>query len=161
MAKKVFRHGDVVTVTDLNRIADGELFFDEGDQTEVVSVGFLGFLPFVLVTPQKNLDHEKLHGKKVFPILLPEFEGLTLVRPSLEHQFEDSERAKRHGIDVGDKVRILNVENIMFGEMHFKNGDVTEVTELVFGHPVVKTPDSEDGLIIGEGELQYIAKVAN
>lgn len=67
---------------------------------------------------------------------------------------------------IGDKVRILNVDGILFGDKHWRNGDIAEVIDLVNDNPkapflarTIKDDDDEHedvGLVILEKELPYI-----
>lgn len=66
---------------------------------------------------------------------------------------------------IGDKVRILNVAGILFGDKYWRNGDIAEVIELVDDNPkepfLARTIKDEDeradtGLVILEHELPYI-----
>lgn len=42
-------------------------------------------------------------------------------------------------LKIGDKVRILDVDEILFGRDYWNNGDVTEVVGFSFGHPVLRS----------------------
>lgn len=66
---------------------------------------------------------------------------------------------------IGDKVRILNVAGILFGDTYWRNGDIAEVIELVDDNPkepfLARTIKDEyeradTGLVILEHELPYI-----
>lgn len=66
---------------------------------------------------------------------------------------------------IGDKVRILNVAGILFGDTYWRNGDIAEVIELVDDNPkepfLARTIKDEDeradtGLVILEHEFPYI-----
>lgn len=66
---------------------------------------------------------------------------------------------------VGDKVRILNVDAIMYGRMYFDNGDITEVVDLFSNGPELKrtAPLSKgadsDSLYISRDEFHAIELV--
>lgn len=65
---------------------------------------------------------------------------------------------------IGDKVRILDVAGILFGDKYWRNGDITVVTELVDGNPkepflartIADDDDVDTGLVILENELPYV-----
>lgn len=155
----MFRPGDTVRIDDVEGIAYGELFFDNGDETEVIALGLLDFLPFILVEPKKNAEHEKLQGIGLLPIVMNSFKFLTLVSSSLETQFEDEKRHRLHGLMPGDKVEILDVDGILFGDDHYDTGDIATVQEIRGGLPVLESKLLPQGIIVAGPELQYIKKV--
>lgn len=66
---------------------------------------------------------------------------------------------------IGDKVRILNVAGILFGDKYWRNGDIAEVIDLVDDNPkepflarTIKDGDEQvdNGLVILEKEFPYI-----
>lgn len=80
---------------------------------------------------------------------------------------------------AGDKVRVTNVDKIMFGEQHFNEGDVTTIAHVehtMFGpdtfvavtknedDPDIQTPDPEHvtnrSLLFVQRELQFLEKVS-
>lgn len=65
------------------------------------------------------------------------------------------------GLKVGDKVRILNVDAILFAEKYWKNGDVTEVVSLSdLGRPQLRRKASDTiGLVISGYELHAIERI--
>lgn len=65
------------------------------------------------------------------------------------------------GLKVGDKVRILDVDAILFAEKYWKNGDVTEVVSLSdLGRPRLRRKASDTiGLVISGYELHAIERI--
>lgn len=65
------------------------------------------------------------------------------------------------GLKVGDKVRILDVDAILFAEKYWKNGDVTEVVSLSdLGRPRLRRKASDTiGLVITGYELHAIERI--
>lgn len=65
------------------------------------------------------------------------------------------------GLKVGDKVRILDVDAILFAEKYWKNGDVTEVVSLSdLGRPRLRRKASDTiGLGISGYELHAIERI--
>lgn len=65
------------------------------------------------------------------------------------------------GLKVGDKVRILNVDAILFGRKYWKNGDVTEVVSFNdSGRPQLRRKASDTvGLVITPEELHAIERI--
>lgn len=64
--------------------------------------------------------------------------------------------------EVGDKVRILDVDAILFGDAFWSDGDITEVIE-VLGDAVKLyglDGDREEGLRIAPSEMHAIGKVS-
>jgi len=64
-------------------------------------------------------------------------------------------------LNIGDKVRILDVDSIFLGDQYWRNGDIAEVVGYHSGDPCLKrTIDSVDGdLQIHSGELRYVELV--
>lgn len=67
------------------------------------------------------------------------------------------------GLKVGDKVRILDVDAILFAEKYWKNGDVTEVVSLSdLGRPRLRRKASDTiGLVISGYELHAIERIGD
>lgn len=65
------------------------------------------------------------------------------------------------GLKVGDKVRILDVDAILFAEKYWKNGDVTEVVYIKGnGNPHLRTGnDVQVDLVITKDELHAIERI--
>lgn len=65
------------------------------------------------------------------------------------------------GLKIGDKVRILNVDAILYGDKHWKNGDVTDVVSISsLGSLYLRTEESDpDGLVISQDELHAIERI--
>lgn len=65
------------------------------------------------------------------------------------------------GLKVGDKVRILDVDAILFARKYWKNGDVTEVVSFNdSGRPHLRRKASDtDGLVITQEELHAIERI--
>lgn len=65
------------------------------------------------------------------------------------------------GLKVGDKVRILDVDAILFARKYWKNGDVTEVVSLSeLGRPQLRRKASDTvGLVINPDELHAIERI--
>ena len=65
------------------------------------------------------------------------------------------------GLKVGDKVRILDVDAIVYGGEYWKNGDVTEVVSIKGnGSPQLRKRDSDNvGLVITPDELHAIERI--
>lgn len=65
------------------------------------------------------------------------------------------------GLKVGDKVRILDVDAIVYGGDFWKNGDVTEVVSINGnGSPQLRKRDSDNvGLVITPDELHAIERI--
>lgn len=65
------------------------------------------------------------------------------------------------GLKVGDKVRILNVDAIVYGGKCWKNGDVAEVVYISGrGNPYLRTEESDHcGLVITSDELHAIERI--
>ena len=67
--------------------------------------------------------------------------------------------------NVGDKVRIIDVDEIMFGSRYWNNGDVTEVVSVSGSEPYLKRTNGVgfgvdyDHLLVSEGEFHAIEKV--
>src|SRR5690554_2950547 len=59
--------------------------------------------------------------------------------------------------NIGDKVRILDVDEIIFGDLYFSNGDVTEVVGFYLGNkdmPELKATKGPDGGFFIDLELE-------
>lgn len=65
------------------------------------------------------------------------------------------------GLKVGDKVRILDVDAILFARKYWKNGDVTEVVSLNdLGRPQLRRKAGDTiGLVINPDELHAIERI--
>lgn len=65
------------------------------------------------------------------------------------------------GLKVGDKVRILNVDAIVYGGKCWKNGDVTDVVSISsLGNPYLRTGEDDSvGLVITPDELHAIERI--
>lgn len=93
-------------------------------------------------------------------ILLPGGQELAIVESELPHvEKVETAVAIKSSYKVGDKVRILNVSKIMFGESYFFDGDITTVTDSSRGILAIDRKNGHGGLIITTDELPYIEKV--
>lgn len=65
------------------------------------------------------------------------------------------------GLKVGDKVRILDVSDIICGDKYWENGDVTDVVSISrLGNPYLRTKDSDNcGFVITPEELHAIERI--
>lgn len=65
------------------------------------------------------------------------------------------------GLKVGDKVRILDVSDIICGDKYWENGDVTDVVSISrLGNPYLRTKDSDNcGFVITQEELHAIERI--
>lgn len=65
------------------------------------------------------------------------------------------------GLKVGDKVRILNVDAIVYGGKCWKNGDVTDVVSISsLDNPYLRTGEDDSvGLVITPDELHAIERI--
>ena len=146
MTKTTYNVGDKVRILNVRGIQYAAKYFNDGDIAIVKETRSIN----------PTIGLRGTTGSDVY-IMTSELEYIEKVAPERDYI---AEGFARHGLVVGDKVRVLDASRIMLGH-RLHDGMVTEVIGIApSGSPRIKTREGDShGLVIMQSELEFVEKV--